>query len=134
MVYWVGGPQGIRKCLADILLTKAKHLNELEMEQLLWEPIPVSIDMSMVTTKWIMVELAKNPAAQEHLYKEIIDVTSGQDQITTRMVKDNDIPNMPYLSVVIKETLRKYPPIPLLPSRYVNKDTTRGGYDIPKGW
>ncbi|CAN5967305.1 unnamed protein product [Sphagnum jensenii] len=90
--------------------------------------------MSMVTTKWIMVELAKNPAAQEHLYKEIIDVTSGQDQITTRMVKDNDIPNMPYLSVVIKETLRKYPPIPLLPSRYVNKDTTRGGYDIPKGW
>ncbi len=42
------------------------------MEQLLWEPIPMSIDTSMVTTEWIMFELAKNPAVQEHLYKEII--------------------------------------------------------------
>jgi cytochrome P450 len=39
---------------------------------------------------------------------------------------------MPYLSVVIKKTFRKYPPIPLLPSRYVNKNTTLG--DFPKGW
>ncbi len=104
------------------------------MEQLLWEPIPLSTDTSMVTTEWIMFELAKNPTVQERLYKEIIDVTCGQDQITTRMVKEDDIPNMPYLSAVIKETFRKYPPIPLLPSRYVNKDTTLGGYDIPKGW
>jgi len=104
------------------------------MEQLLWEPIPMNIDTSMVTTEWIMFELAKNLVVQECLYKEIFDVTSGQDLITTRMVKEEDIPNMPYLSVVIKETFRKYPPIPLLPSRYVNKDTTLGGYDIPKGW
>jgi ent-kaurene oxidase len=116
------------------LLTETKHLSELEMEQLLWEPIPLSTDTSMVTTEWIMFELAKNPTVQERLYKEIIDVTCGQDQITTRMVKEDDIPNMPYLSAVIKETFRKYPPIPLLPSRYVNKDTTLGGYDIPKGW
>jgi len=66
------------------------------MEQLLWEPIPMSIDTSMVTTEWIMFELAKNPAVQEHLYKEIIDVTSGQHQITTWMVREDDIPNMPH--------------------------------------
>ncbi len=104
------------------------------MEQLIWEPIPVSIDTSMVTTKWIMFELAKNPAIQERIYKVIIDVTSGQDQIMTQMVRKDDIPNMPYLSVVIKETFKKYPPIPLLPSHYVYKDTTLGGYDFPKGW
>jgi ent-kaurene oxidase len=104
------------------------------MEQLLWEPILMSIDTSMVTIEWIMFELAKNLAIQEDLYKEIIDVRSGQDQITTWMVREDDIPNMPYLNVVIKETFKKYPPIPLLPSRYVNKDTTFGGYDIPKGW
>jgi cytochrome P450 len=50
------------------------------------------------------------------------------------MVKEDDIRSMPYLSVVIKETFWKYPPIPLLPPHYVNKDTTFGGYDIPKGW
>ncbi len=80
----------------------------------------MNIDTSMVTTEWIMFELAKNLVVQECLYKEIFDVTSGQDLITTRMVKEEDIPNMPYLSVVIKETFRK--------------DTTLGGYDIPKGW
>jgi hypothetical protein len=53
------------------------------MEQLLWEPILVSIDTSMVTIEWIMFELVKNLAIQERLYKEIIDVTSGQDQIKT---------------------------------------------------
>ncbi len=50
------------------------------------------------------------------------------------MVKENDIPNMLYLNVVIKETFRKYPPIPLFPPRYVDKDTTFGDYDILKGW
>ncbi len=104
------------------------------MEQLLWESILVSTDTSMVTTEWIMFELAENPAVQERLYKEIIDVTCGENQITTRMVKKDDIPTMPYLSVLIKETFRKYPLVPLLPSRYVNKDTTLGGYDIPKVW
>jgi cytochrome P450 len=116
------------------LLPKAKHLSELEMEQLLWELIPASIDTSMVTTEWIMFELAKNHVVQERLYKEIIDVTGGQDLLTTWMVKENDIPNMPYLSAMIKKAFRKYPPIPLFPSRYVNKDTTLGGYDIPKSW
>jgi ent-kaurene oxidase len=81
-----------------------------------------------------MFELARNPAIQERLYKEVVDVTGGHGYETTRMVTEDDIPSMPYLSAVIKETLRKYPPVPLLPSRYVGKDTTLGGYDIPKGW
>jgi ent-kaurene oxidase len=50
------------------------------------------------------------------------------------MVTKDDIPNMPYLNVVIKETFKKYPPIPLLPHPYVDKDTTFGDYDILKGW
>jgi len=50
------------------------------------------------------------------------------------MVKEDDIPSMFYLSVVIKEIFWKYPPIPLSPPHYFNKDTTLGGYDIPKGW
>jgi cytochrome P450 len=48
--------------------------------------------------------------------------------------QENDIPSMPYLNVVIKETFRKYPPIPLFPPHYVDKDITFGDYDILKGW
>ncbi len=62
----------------------------------------MSIDTNIVTIEWIMFELANNPIIPERLYKEIIDVTGGQDQITTWMVKEDDIPNMPYLSALIK--------------------------------
>jgi len=50
------------------------------------------------------------------------------------MVKEDDIPRMLYLNVVIKKTFKKYPPVPLLPPHYVNKDATFGDYDILKGW
>jgi hypothetical protein len=46
----------------------------------------MSIDMSMVTMvtiEWIMFELANNLAIPKRLYKEIIDVIGGQDQIMT---------------------------------------------------
>jgi ent-kaurene oxidase len=86
------------------LLTEATHLTELQMEQLLWEPILESIDIVMVIMEWIMFELARSPTIQERLYKEVVDATSGQDQTTFQMVKEDDIRSMPYLSVVIKET------------------------------
>ncbi len=134
-IHWVlGWSQGPGRCYADILLTQAAHLSDVQLEQSLWEPIIESADTTLVTTEWIMFELARNPAIQERLYKEVVDVTGGHGYETTRMVTEDDIPSMPYLSAVIKETLRKYPPVPLLPSRYVEKDTTLGGYDIPKGW
>ncbi len=134
-IHWVlGWSQGPGRCYADILLTQATHLSDVQLEQSLWEPIIESADTTLVTTEWIMFELARNPAIQERLYKEVVDVTGGHGYETTRMVTEDDIPSMPYLSAVIKETLRKYPPVPLLPSRYVEKDTTLGGYDIPKGW
>jgi ent-kaurene oxidase len=134
-IHWVlAWPQGPGRCYADILLTEATHLSDVQLEQSLWEPIVASAHTTLVTTEWIMFELARNPAIQERVYKEVVDVTGGHGYEKTRMVTEDDIPSMPYLSAVIKETLRKYPPLPLLQSRYVEKDTTLGGYDIPKGW
>jgi len=103
------------------------------MEQLLWESILENINTIMVIMEWIVFELAKNFATQKHLYKKVVDVTRDQDQTTFWMVKEDDISNMLYLNVLIKETFLKYPPIPLLPPCYVDKDTTLGGYDFPKG-
>lgn len=51
-----------------------------------------------------------------------------------RMVSEDDIPSMPCLNVMVKETLRKYPPVVVLPVQYADKNVTLGGYDIPKGW
>lgn len=121
--------QGPPRFYADILLTDATHLTEKQLEMSLWEPIIESSDTTLVTTEWAMYELAKHPDCQEKLYREIERVVG-----TERMVTEDDLPHLPYLKAVIKETLRQYPPVPLVPSRLVEEDITLGGFDIPKGY
>ncbi len=101
----------------------------MRMELALWDTMFTSSDTTILTSEWIMFELSNNPLMQERLYNEIMGITR-QD----RMVTEDDIPSMPYLNAVVKETLRKYPPVAMLPARYADKDVTLGGYDIPKGW
>lgn len=115
-------------CYLDTLLLEAKHLTEKQLEMSAWEPIIESADTTLVTIEWIMYELAKNQAVQERLYKEIEQVVGA------RLVTEDDLPKLKYLDAIVKETLRFYPPVPLLPPRYVEKDVKLGGYDIKQGW
>ena len=50
-----------------------------------------------------------------------------------RLVTEADIPRLPYLEAVVKETMRVHPVAPLLAPRLSREDTTVGGYDIPAG-
>ncbi|XP_063985985.1 uncharacterized protein LOC135167064 [Diachasmimorpha longicaudata] len=77
-----------------------------------------------------LFELALNPSVQEKLRKEIHETLEKNDG---RMSYQN-IKSMEYLDSVIKETLRKYPPIPLL-SRVSMTSYTFPGFNltIPKG-
>lgn len=120
--------EGSPRFYADILMRDATHLTEKQLMMSLWEPIIESSDTTLVTSEWAMYELAKNPECQERLYKEVVSVVG-----TERIVTEDDLPHMPYLKAVIKETLRQYPPVPMVPSRLVEEDITLGGYDIPKG-
>jgi ent-kaurene oxidase len=121
--------EGPTNCYADIILTHDDGLNETGKELVLWDTMFTSSDTTLVTSEWIMFELSSNPLEQERLYNEIMGITKQE-----RMVTEDDIPNMPYLNAVIKETLRKYPPLAVLLGRYGDKDFTLAGYDIPKGW
>jgi ent-kaurene oxidase len=121
--------QGPPRFYADVLLKEATHLTEAQLVMSMWEPIIESSDTTLVTSEWAMFELAKNPKCQDRLYEEIVSVVG-----TERMVTEDDLPKMPYLKAVIKETLRQYPPVPLVPSRLVEEDITLGGYDVPKGF
>jgi len=55
-----------------------------------------------------------------------IDSTIGKD----RIVIESDISHLPYLQVIMKETLRLHPPSPFI-LRESTEDNTIGGYDIP---
>ncbi|CAA7023944.1 unnamed protein product [Microthlaspi erraticum] len=84
-------------------------------------------DTSSSTTRWAMAEVLNNPKIIERLREEIDSVVG-----TTRFVQETDLPKLPYLQAVVKETLRLHPVAPVL-SREFEKGCTIGGFYIPKG-
>ncbi|KAL4558112.1 hypothetical protein LXL04_036308 [Taraxacum kok-saghyz] len=57
---------------------------------------------------------------------EEIDRVVGKN----RLLRESDIPNLPYLQSVVKESLRLHPAAPLI-QRLSTDDCTVGGYHIP---
>lgn len=65
-------------------------------------------DTTALLTEWVMAELVLNPQVQTKIITEL-DTIIGSKGVT-----DADIPKLPYLNAVVKETLRLHPPGPLL--------------------
>ncbi|KAJ4875435.1 Cytochrome P450 71B11 [Raphanus sativus] len=85
------------------------------------------IDTSAQTATWVMTHLITNPRVMNKVQAEVRQVIKNKDHIT-----DEDIKQLEYLKVVIKETLRINPLVPLLVPREASKDIKIAGYDIPK--
>ncbi|XP_035032938.2 uncharacterized protein LOC118121285 [Hippoglossus stenolepis] len=97
--------------------------------------IMCSLDMFMAgtettanTLQWALVYLINNPEIQEKVQVEI-DGVIGQSRQPTMA----DRPNMPYTDAVIHEIQRMGNIVPLNGLKVAAKDTTLGGYFIPKG-
>uniref|UniRef100_A0A3B4TA45 Cytochrome P450, family 2, subfamily N, polypeptide 13 n=1 Tax=Seriola dumerili TaxID=41447 RepID=A0A3B4TA45_SERDU len=85
-------------------------------------------ETTSTTLQWALVYLIKNPDVQEKVQAEI-DREIGQ----TRQPTMADRPNLPYTDAVIHEIQRIGNIVPLNGLRMAAKDTTLGGYFIPKG-
>ncbi|KAE8734404.1 putative Cytochrome P450 [Hibiscus syriacus] len=79
-------------------------------------------DTSSSAMQWAMGELINNPTAFKKLRDEI-DSVAGSN----RLVKESDIPNLPYHRVVIREILRLHPSAPLI-IRECGEDCNVNGY------
>ncbi|KAM9761539.1 LOW QUALITY PROTEIN: uncharacterized protein ACNS7B_003924 [Menidia menidia] len=84
-------------------------------------------ETTSTTLLWALVFLTKHPDVQEKVQAEI-DRVIGQ----TRQPSMADRPNLPYTDAVIHEIQRKGNIVPLNALRMAAKDTTLGGYFIPK--
>lgn len=85
-------------------------------------------DTTAVHLIWIMSLLLNNPHAMKRAQEEI-DTKVGK----ARWVEESDIKNLVYLQAIVKETLRLYPPVPLLLPHEAIQDCKVAGYHIPKG-
>lgn len=81
-----------------------------------------------MTIEWAMSLLLTHPE-ELHKLKQEIDNNIGHDHL----INDADLAKLPYLRCIVNETLRLYPPVPLLLPHYSSEKCTVGGYDVPKG-
>lgn len=85
-------------------------------------------DTSATSTEWAMSELMKNPDVITKATEEL-DRVIGRE----RWVEEKDIPHLPYIDAIMKETMRKHPVVVFLVPHLALEDCKVAGYDIPKG-
>ncbi|KAE8689135.1 DNA mismatch repair protein Msh6-2 [Hibiscus syriacus] len=106
----------------DVQLTY-DHLRGLTLDL-----ITGGTDTSALTIEWAISELIKQPQLMGKATEEL-DRVIGRE----RWVEEKDIPQLPYLDAIMKETMRKHPVAPLLAPHLAMEDCKVAGYDIHKG-
>ncbi len=83
-------------------------------------------ETTALTMTWTWVLLAQNPRAEAKLHEELDRVLAG------RLPAIHDLPDLPYTEMVVRESMRLYPPAYVV-ARYCIADAKIGGYDVPAG-
>ncbi|XP_050230194.1 geraniol 8-hydroxylase-like [Mercurialis annua] len=129
-----GGDGDKRKDFLDVLLDfhgddiKAPStLSSTFMKSIIIELFEAGTDTTSSTLEWAMTELFRNPIKLQKLQVELRSVINPGNQL-----EEKDIEHFPYLTAVIKETLRLHPPSPLLFPHRAMESCKMLGFDIPE--
>ncbi|OWM65216.1 cytochrome P450 78A5-like [Punica granatum] len=116
----------------DVLLDLEgeNKLSDSDMVAVLWEMIFRGTDTVAILLEWIIARMILHPDIQARVQAEIDSIVGH----VGRSMSDSDLPNLPYLRAIVKETLRIHPPGPLLSwARLAVHDTHVGSHFIPAG-
>ncbi|KAB2603954.1 cytochrome P450 CYP736A12-like [Pyrus ussuriensis x Pyrus communis] len=93
--------------------------------------VAASVDTSSTTVQWALSELLRHPQDMKKVQKELENVVGLK-----RMVEESDMEKLEYLDMVVKETMRLHPVVPLLLPHAAIEDCTPTylflHYHIPK--
>ncbi|KAK6130117.1 hypothetical protein DH2020_036133 [Rehmannia glutinosa] len=118
--------------ILDVLLDYTEHegpesLTRQDVKLLIIEIFIGGTDTTTVTVEWAMTELLHYPTILSKVKKEL-----SEKIIPGKAVQEQDLPRLPYLNAVIKETMRFHPTAPFLLPRRAEQDVEIQGYTIPK--
>lgn len=122
--------RGEHGSMVDLLVRRMQRSPELglDLQALRNEAATIFMaghETTAATLTWAFYLLAKAPWAEAALQGEL-DAVLG-----TRAPTVEDVPNLPYARAVIEETLRLYPPVPILP-RQAREATQVGDIMVEK--
>lgn len=105
-----------------------KHLDPATIRDQILMHLSNGFNGPSITGAWLGYVLATHPEVEEKLIAEIDAITGGDPEYELRYT---DLMALPYMTQVIKETLRIYPPMPVTIRRSL-KDGRLGRYRIRK--
>ncbi|RID63690.1 hypothetical protein BRARA_E02674 [Brassica rapa] len=118
--------------MMDVLLAASRDENadykitRNHIKLLLVELFLGGTDSAAKLIQWAMAEIINNPNVLERLRQEMDSVVGK-----TRLIQETDLPRLPYLQAVVKETLRLHPPAPILVRMFEEECKVRG-FRIPE--
>jgi len=126
------GAETPTKDLLDILMDAAAdenaevRLTRENIKAFVIDIFTAGSDTTATSVEWMLAYLINHPACMDKLRAEL-DAVVG----TSRLVGENDVPRLPYLQAVFKETLRLQPPAVFSQRETIEPVHVRG-YVIPR--
>nr|AMZ03385.1 cytochrome P450 CYP71D383 [Plectranthus barbatus] len=117
--------------LTDVLLKLQQEGDQLPLTDgnitaVLMDMLIAGSETSAGAVEWAMSELMKNPRILRKVQVEVREVFDKNGYI-----EEEKLHELKYLQLVIKETLRLHPPLPLLVPRMSSQRCEINGYEIP---
>ncbi|XP_027706737.1 cytochrome P450 4F22 isoform X2 [Vombatus ursinus] len=131
---WLRSKQGKTLDFIDVLLlAKDEDGKQLSDEDIRAEADTFMFEGHDTTSSglsWVLFNLARHPEYQEKCREEIQEIMRGRE---TEEIEWDDLTQMPFITMCIKESLRLFPPVTLISRRCTEDIKLPDGRIIPKG-